>query len=487
MRVAIVGAGITGLAAARFLRAAGVESYQVFELDAAVGGNSRGGEIAGQGCPWGAHYLPAPSLTPRSPSEQALLEMLREFGVLRDGPGGPRYAEEMLCHAPQERVLVSGQWQSGLLPVEGVSPGTRLQYQHFAQRVERERRRGGFELPAVLPAPGDRRAIELDQTRFDRWLDDLGFDDRSLRWYLDYCCRDDYGAGSAEVSAWAGLHYFASRHGFEAPRDPGRSIAGDTTETPLELLTWPQGNQWLVGRMANPHREQILTDCMVTGVEAGDLRTVRLRVHHAIEQRDEDWVADVVILAVPLNVVARVLRPMPAALERLAPRLRYSAWQVANVHLNSLPPELPGAPLSWDNVVLGSEWLGYVDAGHQALRSHRNSTVFTSYRALGTDLERRRQLLSRSWRDQTTEVLDLFRLAYPRIDRHVSTVEIARWGHAMLTPTPALRSDPAFAALRATPGRVVLAHPDLAGYSVFEEAFAAGHSAAAAVMRVLRR
>src|SRR5262249_51358958 len=29
--------------------------------------------------------------------------------------------------------------------------------------------------------------------------------------YIEYACRDDYGALAAQTSAWAGIHYFASR------------------------------------------------------------------------------------------------------------------------------------------------------------------------------------------------------------------------------------------------------------------------------------
>ena len=75
------------------------------------------------------------------------------------------------------------------------------------------------------------------------------FDDPLLRWYLDYACRDDYGAGLDEVSAWAGLHYFASRHGFQAP--------GDDSDEREPVFTWPEGNAWLVERLAAPLRERL--------------------------------------------------------------------------------------------------------------------------------------------------------------------------------------------------------------------------------------
>ena len=51
----------------------------------------------------------------------------------------------------------------------------------------------------------------------------------------------------------------------------------------------------------------------------------------------------------------------------------------------------------------------------------------------------------------------------------------------MSIPTPGLRGSPALAALNAQRGRVVFAHSDLAGYSVFEEAYTAGYAAAGAL------
>jgi hypothetical protein len=55
-----------------------------------------------------------------------------------------------------------------------------------------------------------------------------------------------------------------------------------------------------------------------------------------------------------------------------------------------------------------------------------------------------------------------------------SQVDLMRWGHAMAMPRPGVQRHPALVALRAARGRVRFAHADLAGCSVFEEAFAAG-------------
>ena len=57
-------------------------------------------------------------------------------------------------------------------------------------------------------------------------------------------------------------------------------------------------------------------------------------------------------------------------------------------------------------------------------------------------------------------------------------VDLMRYGHAMAVPGPGVRSHPALRALReGVAGRLHAAHADLAGYSVFEEAFTLGDAA----------
>jgi hypothetical protein len=44
-----------------------------------------------------------------------------------------------------------------------------------------------------------------------QWCAQDGYTAQPLLNYIDYCCRDDFGLGIKEVSAWAGIHYFAAR------------------------------------------------------------------------------------------------------------------------------------------------------------------------------------------------------------------------------------------------------------------------------------
>jgi len=478
-RIAIVGTGVAGLSAARALRRAGVADadLRLFELEDSVGGNSRSGRFDGIAYPWGAHYLPVPD-----DDAADLIDLLVDAGAARRTDGGRVvYDERMLCHAPQERLLIDGQWQTGLMPV-ATDAASHQDASRFAQLVRQHRAYGAFRL-GLPPSPRDPMIVALDAQTFGAWLDAQRLQSPSLRWYLDYCCRDDFGAGLDEVSAWAGIHYFASRHGFfdhADARDRERE-GGDLSE----VLTWPQGNDWLIERLARP-----LSPCIVTGAVVTRITADGLDVWRVAEQRAEHWRADRVILAVPLMVALRLFDTPPAPLAALAPRLRYASWRVANVHLSGVPQELPGATRAWDNVVhgdLSGGALGYIDAMHQSLRSRPGPTVFTCYAAFGGSADARRRLLEQEWPRQAGDVLDHLQRAHPDIRDHARRVDIMRWGHAMLIPTPGLRTDPALAALREPFGPVHWAHSDLAAYSVFEEAFAIGLQAGRRVARELGR
>jgi hypothetical protein len=189
-------------------------------------------------------------------------------------------------------------------------------------------------------------------------------------------------------------------------------------------------------------------------------------------QRAEAWLADTVVMAVPLFVAARLLRQPPAALAAIVPLQPHSPWLVANLHVGQPLLQRLGAPPSWDNVVYGRGELGYVDAMHQSTRPAPGPTVLTSYLAL--TLADRPALFdgrAESWAGRVVEGL---RGLHPDLPDKLLHVALTRHGHAMSIPVPGLRGHPALAALRAQRGRLRFAHADLAGYSVFEEAFTAG-------------
>jgi len=481
-RVLILGGGVAGLAAARALRLRGMNDFALLELEDSAGGNSRGGQVNGIACPLGAHYLPVPG-----DDAHDVQDLLEEFGVRQRVSGRWVYDERHLCHSPQERLFINGQWQDGLLPLQDMDATTLADYQRFAGLVQQASAQGKFTLP-ISKSPLAQSHRALDAMTFESWLNQQQLASPALRWYLDYCCRDDYGAGLASVSAWAGIHYFASRHGFHAPG------AEPSAEREPGVLTWPEGNGWLTQRLAAPLGERLRTGRVVLRVVAAK-HGVEVDAFNTSTQAVERWQAAQCVVALPLFVAARVVENPPPALLQAASALRYAPWLVANLHIKTALHDRPGAAPSWDNVIYNGandprfHGLGYVDARHQSLQAVPGETVLTYYRAFGLDPAQRQSLYAQPWSHWRDAVLAELSTAHPDLPEKATRLDVMRYGHAMSTPVPGIRSSAALAALQqpmpAPWARLQFAHSDLSGYSVFEEAFGQGVRCGVALGRVL--
>jgi hypothetical protein len=152
--------------------------------------------------------------------------------------------------------------------------------------------------------------------------------------------------------------------------------------------------------------------------------------------------------------------------------MRQAPWVVANLHLDLPPASSEGAPLSWDNVVYGADSLGYVVATHQNLNPAPGPTVLTWYCAPGEAA--RAQVLQQPWTHWRDRAVRELSVPHRDLGRHLTRVEVTRYGHGMAIPVPGVLSG-----LPAAPAtsRLRFAHSDWAGYSIFEEAFTAGHAA----------
>jgi phytoene dehydrogenase-like protein len=469
--VAILGAGIAGLSAAWALERAGFRDFVVLELEDAPGGTARSGTGPVSPYPWGAHYVPVPA-----PTNRPLVALLEEVGAVtgRDGRGRPVYAEAVLCRDPQERIYFRGEWYEGLFPRMAASGRDIEELAAFESDVRgwagrRDRRgRRAFAVPRAFGSDApDVRA--LDRFSMADYLAGRGWTSERLRWFVEYACRDDFGSTLAQTSAWAGIHYFASR--MEEPEGE-----------PAEFLTWPEGNGRLVGHLAAAAGTRLRLGALVTEVaprrdavdvaywDAAGRRAAGLRARHAIFALPR-------FLAGPLLVPWRDAPP---------PHLRetaYGSWMVANLTLRDRPVSR-GFPLSWDNVLYGSPSLGYVVATHQAGRDH-GPTVFTYYLPLVDDdvVAARSRLLETAWEEWVRLVLADLGPAHPGIGELVEQVDVYLWGHAMVRPRPGFCWSGALAASARPLGRVHFAHTDLSGMALFEEAQYWGIRAAEAVMR----
>jgi len=144
--------------------------------------------------------------------------------------------------------------------------------------------------------------------------------------------------------------------------------------------------------------------------------------------------------------------------------------------------------------------LGYVDAGHQRLAGAAllaRPTVLTYYQALGDVPDARRQLESAPWTHWAGAIAASLGAAHPDLAERATRMELTRYGHAMAVPLPGTQaflsqiglqrppvkrwqlSNGERVGVLPTPGtpRLLFAHADWSGYSVFEEAFTRGHHA----------
>lgn len=429
--VLIVGGGIAGLSAAWRLRNRGFHDFVLLEMNPQAGGNARSGENEITAYPWAAHYVPVPG-----PKAAYVRELFEDLGVLKQG----KWEERYLCFAPQERLFLYGRWQDGIEPSVGLTAQEREQFRRMEELIHDFRAGGEFTIP--MESGLSQRQAELDRISFAEWLRRQGLQSRLFTWYMNYCCRDDYGALASDTSAWAGVHYFASRE----PVDIGP-------------LTWPEGNGWITKQLLQRVESHVRTGQMVHRIVPGkrDFRVLA---------GDVDYRAGVVIFAAPTFLAPYLIEGMPRLHD-----FEYSPWLTANLTLERIPRAGDAGP-AWDNVVLDSPTLGYVDATHQSVRTYIDRTVWTFYWAFaeGPPAQNRQMLLEKDWNFWKNAILNDLERVHPDIRTCVSRIDIMRHGHAMVRPKVGAIFSPERRALAKRNDRLLFANSDLSGLSIFEEA-----------------
>lgn len=465
--VLVVGGGAAGMAAAWRLRRAGVTDVHVVELEPEPGGTARAGATPRSRYPMGAHYLPTPhaELT-------GLRTLLGELGIIvHTRPDGElEYDPRMILRAPLERHRHRGKWEEGIYPGAGQTPDEEAQWERWQAHLRQLDQRRGADGRRLFALPVERSSTELrhlDQVTIAAYLDELGLSSWRLRWAVDYACRDDYGCTLTQCSAFAALHHYLCR--------------GLDDSHERFILSWPEGNAHLVERMAELAAlgDRLHRDTMVHAIDP-DAGTVH--AYDVVAQRGRVFEARQVLWAAPRFVLSRVL---PAGRDPLpSEALLYTPWLVANVEVAQRPRGI-GAPLSWDNVPVDADNLGYVVATHLEGLRDRNveGSVLTYYQPMPADdaagLRAQRQgLLDGSldhWCDHVSAELERM---HPGLTPAIRRIHVARWGHAMIRPGPGWLFGAARAVARRALGRVLPCAADVGGLPLFEEAFASGVGAA---------
>lgn len=459
----IVGGGVSGLSALYHLEKRKRGTYALFEAQQACGGNAQYGKNQISSFPYGAHYLPVPNSDLKE-----LIDFLEQCGICTRRKNEVIYNPAYLVHHPETKIRYRGNWYDGLIPYVNLSNQERLDLERFKQVVHYYATARGsdgrraFAIP-VRESSQDEKFLALDSMTCKDFLEKENIHSAFVHWYVDYGTKDDYGLTYEQTSAWAGMHYFASREAKE------KEEAQEST-----ILTWPEGNGFLVDNLVSHIQSPIHSQRIV-------LRIEKKNNMHAIYFQDKGDTeiklchARTIVSAAPHFVNQKIF-----SVGYLIPDIHYeySPWLTANITISNLPKEYQDIP--WDSVSFHHSSLGFVRADHQNIGMRNTGAVLTYYYPYAErDLtKQRRELYNLDLEEKALSILKELDEYYPGMSRFVDHVDFWIWGHAMTRPTVGkLRACVNAFSLRAD-DRALLAHSDYSGISIFEEAFYQGVRAA---------
>ncbi len=459
----IVGSGISALTAAWKLISSNYKGKITLVLGPEKFGNSADTQINNKLYPTGAHYLPI-----QNEETKHTKEILKFFNVITKDSDKklPTYNNEYLVSSPMERVLIDKIWHEG---IHDISPDI----ERFNKEIESYKNKIGkdnkklFAIPSVLSSED---LIELDSISFKNWLDKNNYIDENLLLYLDYCCKDDYGVGIEQTSAWAGIHYFAGRTG------ECKNMEKET------ILTWENGNAFLAKKMFDYVSDKI-------SIIEGSVLNLNKNKSALILQDDGQYkniIFKNVIVSTPLHVVNYLFKE-PIIPKELIPK--QSIWIVSNFLFKELPTDIyGGCDLAYDNVIKNSNHLGFIASDNIGLDRSMENKVLTTYFCLpGGDIkETRKKLLTMSKEEYFELASKDLVLAYgEKIFNLIESVEVNIRGHAMSFPEVGFRKrrkELLEKMNKLESFDIYFAHSDISSISIFEEASWWGYKVAEKIL-----
>lgn len=398
IKIAIVGGGIAGLSAANSLKS---KSWQLFELSNRLGGTSSAGALNGIRFSQGAHY----DLDyPEHYGEEAL-KLLESLGTIKYQPWNKMWSfvDRQYIIPPERRQQC---FANGKTRREIITPGPgRDKFLNLITRFTDK-----MPLPTRLIAPGL------------RYLNDLTFEDYllehmeltpGLKRQISYHMKDDYGAGISQVSALAGIHYFACRPYYREA---------------INLFSPPQGNEYFIEKLSRRlPSEKILTKHLVKKIdeisEGFRLEVLDMRNKQAIIQKAEQ-----VIYAGQKHALKYICPDQYDLFD-----IEQSPWMTVNL----ISRQKKGEYGFWQNEYLSENeaFLGFIDSGAQDQKNLKGKNVRTGYYCLkpedrhylATVTENKNRIIKET-QGYIEEVLG------KKIDPEAGFIHVM--GHAMPIPKP---------------------------------------------------
>ncbi len=340
----IVGGGIAGLSAASQLKG---KDFLLCELSDNLGGTSSWSQHGDTTFAQGAHY----DLAYPANYGDGVLGLLESLNIIEyqgwKDAWSFKGSEYIITHRRKSQCFEKGAFRQEVLPKGDLSAA-------FYQLISKYD--GVMKMPTRLIDPAYH---ELNQLTFIDFLKDkLSLTPEFVRG-LDYHMLDDWGGTASQVSALAGVHYFACRPYYNQV---------------VDLFSPPQGNGYFIDKMAKVHQDELLTRHLVKSIteKGGSFEVDIVDIENKAIKKIR---ANKVVYAGQKHALKYILPDQYALFESN----QYAPWLVLNFIVKD---ELPGRGY-WQNEMLTEDetFMGFVDSDTQHTTSN-GKRVFTAYYCL---------------------------------------------------------------------------------------------------------
>lgn len=401
----IIGGGIAGLSAAFQMRH---EDFMLFELSDLMGGSSAGSSYENIPLCHGAHY----DLSYPGNYGQDGLNMLEHLNIIQydQFSNSWKFVDKqfLIPKNKESQTFAHGHVRKDVLPDGEIKTAFIDLMKSFS---------GTMPMPTRLI---DKEYRYLNDINFIQWLvQKIPLSEEFIEG-LDYHMKDDYGTDAHQVSAVAGIHYFACRPYYTQP---------------VELFSPPEGNSYFVHKINSElPKDRIYASHLVK------------RIHENKEGFEVEVVDAVKKEVIKVNCDKIIYAGNKHALKFIFPKdlhlfqkNQYAPWVVVNFIMNK--PFGKDAHLStrqafWQNEIISDDkqLLGFVDSKAQFASSHENR-VLTVYFCFKPEEREMMSLIDERKQTFVNQTLAHLEKYFDKSLRsQVQKVFIKQMGHAMPIP-----------------------------------------------------
>lgn len=399
----IVGGGIAGMSAAYQLRH---EDFMLFELSDLLGGSSAGSRYKNISLCHGAHY----DLSYPSNYGREVLSMLEDLKIIEFDQFSNTWKfvdkRYLIPKNRESQTFAHGSFRNDVL----ADGETKTAFIDLMKSFS-----GSMPMPTRLINEEFRY---LNQISFVQWLKQQISIEQDFIDGLDYHMKDDYGAGASQVSALAGIHYFACR--------PYYTKA-------VELFSPPEGNSYFIKKLYDQlPKEKIYRSHLVKAIHEKD-KIFGIEVVDAVKQEVMKISCEKIIYAGHKHSL-KYIYPKDFY---LFGQTQYAPWVVVNFIFKkswNAGSNVKVDQAFWQNEIISEDksLLGFVDSKSQNADDSRVLTVYYCFkpeeREMMSLIEERKQ----SFINQTLTHLEKY--FDKALKSHVEKVFIKQMGHAMPIP-----------------------------------------------------